>query len=244
MLKAVLAATTALTLAGATVALAQPGDRARDQGRRFQPTVEDIRAFQAARLAALRAGLMLNAEQEKHWPAFEQAARELQQLRLNRITALREARREQGRRSFDPAERLRRQATRMAETGAVLKKLADATEPLYRSLDDGQRRRFAILSRMAGPRGGPPGRRFHRGDGGQDGDPVRSQRRTEMTPVPGTGALPVERSARKPVDSMPLAPTEAVPAGFSRKPVGINYKSTGFNQKPVGFNQMADDTSI
>ena len=83
MLKTVLAATTALTIAGSTFAYAQPGGRERDPQRRWQPSVEDIRAFQAARVAALRAGLVLNAEQEKHWPAFEQAIRELQQLRVN-----------------------------------------------------------------------------------------------------------------------------------------------------------------
>ena len=166
MLKTVLAATTALTIAGSTLAIstlayAQPGGRERDPQRRWQPSVEDVRAFQAARLAALRAGLVLSTEQEKHWPAFEQAARELQQLRVNRISALRDARREgqdsragrDERRSFDPAERMRQRATRMSEAGTVLKKLADATEPLYRSLDDAQRRRFAVLTRMMSPPG-------------------------------------------------------------------------------------------
>jgi hypothetical protein len=45
-----------------------------------------------------------------------------------------------------------------------LKKLADASEPLYKSLDDGQKRRFAVLLRMGG--GGGPGmhRRMHRAD--------------------------------------------------------------------------------
>ena len=46
----------------------------------------------------------------------------------------------------------------MAETSSALKKLADATGPLYGSLDDNQKRRFGILSRMggdAGAYGGP-----------------------------------------------------------------------------------------
>jgi hypothetical protein len=50
--------------------------------------------------------------------------------------------------------------------------LADATDPLYKSLDDGQKRRFAMLSRMGGRdlggrdmdgRGMGGGRRWHRG---------------------------------------------------------------------------------
>ncbi len=33
-----------------------------------------------------------------------------------------------------------------------MQKLADATDPLYKSLDDNQKRRFAVLSRMSGMR--------------------------------------------------------------------------------------------
>jgi zinc resistance-associated protein len=152
MLKTVVAATTAVTIAGSSIAYAQRDERP-DGARRWQPTTEDMRAFQAARLAALRAGLTLTPEQEKHWPAFEQAMRDLQQFRLNRITAMRDARRDGRPQVTDPAERMRDRAGRLAESGAVLKRLADATEPLYRSLDEAQKRRFAILARTEGPRG-------------------------------------------------------------------------------------------
>jgi hypothetical protein len=146
MLKTVVAATAAFTIAGSSIAYAQRDQRP-DGARRWQPTTEDMRAFQAARLAALRAGLTLTAEQEKHWPAFEQAMRDLQQFRLNRITTMRDARREGRPQDADPAERMRERATRLAESGAVLKRLAEATDPLYRSLDEAQKRRFAILTR-------------------------------------------------------------------------------------------------
>ena len=53
--------------------------------------------------------------------------------------------------SADPVERLRRRATAMSDTGAALKKLADATEPLYKRLDENQKRRFAMLNRLTGP---------------------------------------------------------------------------------------------
>ena len=36
----------------------------------------------------------------------------------------------------DPIERLRRQGEAMSTTGASLKRLADAQEPLYKSLDE------------------------------------------------------------------------------------------------------------
>jgi hypothetical protein len=47
---------------------------------------------------------------------------------------------------------MQQRAGALSETGAALKKLADATGPLYGSLDDSQKRRFAILSRIG--RGG------------------------------------------------------------------------------------------
>jgi len=40
----------------------------------------------------------------------------------------------------------------MTETGTTLKKVADAVDPLYKSLDDAQKRRFAMLQRMLAPR--------------------------------------------------------------------------------------------
>lgn len=189
MLKAVVAATAAVTIAGSSMAYAQRDERA-EGARRWQPTTEDMRAFQAARLAALRAGLTLTPEQEKHWPAFEQAMRELQQLRLNRITAIREARRDGRTRTTDPAERMRLRATRLAESGAILKRLADATEPLYGSLDEAQKRRFAILTRTEGPRGWQRRGR----DGGERGMP-RGHHRTDATPADA-----VQTFARKNVD--------------------------------------------
>lgn len=180
MLKAVVAATAAVTIAGSSFAYAQRGERA-DDARRWQPTTEDMRAFQAARLAALRAGLTLKAEQEKHWPAFERAMRDLQQLRLNRVTAIREARREGRTGTTDPAERMRERAARLSERGAVLKQLAEATEPLYRSLDDAQKRRFAILTRKGGPRGWQRRGR----DGDEQGMP-RGHRRSDAPPADAT----------------------------------------------------------
>ena len=43
---------------------------------------------------------------------------------------------------------MRRQAEMMTNAGAALKKLADAQEPLYASLDDSQKNRFQLLSRI------------------------------------------------------------------------------------------------
>ena len=146
MWKAVVGGAAALVLAGTSVVHAQHRSGA-DDGRRWRPGAEDLRAFGEARLAALKAGLALTAEQEKNWPAFEQAARELSKLRMEQRTAVRNAPP-----VSDPAERLRQRATAMADTGAALKKLAEATDVLYKSLDDSQKRRFAVLDRVSGAR--------------------------------------------------------------------------------------------
>jgi hypothetical protein len=163
MWKAVLVGTTALAIAGSSLVYAQQRPERAGDGFRGRFNAEDMRAFGEARLAALKAGLALTPEQEKNWPAFEQAARDLGKLRLERITARREAARNGQARSRDPIERLRQRGTAMAQTGAALTKLADATDPLFKSLDDSQKRRFAVLGRMARG-GGGSGRDMRGGD--------------------------------------------------------------------------------
>jgi hypothetical protein len=158
MWKAIVAGTAALAIAGTTLVYAQQ----RMEGSRWRPSTEDMRAFGEARLAALKAGLMLTPEQEKSWPAFEQAARELGKLRLDRMSAARSTAS-----SDDPVEHLRQRATVMSDTGAALKKLADATDPLYKSLDENQKRRFGVLSHLGANHG--EGHFFHRRFGEREG---------------------------------------------------------------------------
>jgi hypothetical protein len=146
MWKAVLSGTTALAIAGSTLVYAQGAQRA-DEPQRWRPSADDISAFTDARIAGLKTGLKLNAEQEKHWPAVDQALRDLAKQRLDRMSARRDAQP-----PSDPIERLRRRADQMTETGAGLKKLADAAQPLYQSLDDGQKNRLRFLIRSMGPR--------------------------------------------------------------------------------------------
>ena len=145
MFKTIFAGTVALLIVSTTIAHAQYRP---DGARRWQPSVEDMRAFGNARIAGLKAGLALNSEQEKNWPAFEQAARDFQKLRVDRLSAGIEARRGGETRTTNPAELMQRRAAAMAETSSALKKLADATGPLYAGLDASQKRRFGILSRI------------------------------------------------------------------------------------------------
>lgn len=158
MWKTVLAALTALSVCGGSLAFAQQAPAPSDAPR-WRPSAEDMAALADARIAALRAGLKLSPDQDKHWPAVEAAIRDLAKQRAERMTARRADRGDQTSRP-DAIARLRRGADVMTQRGIALKKLADAAEPLYSSLDEGQKHRFALLLRMGQPAGGPaPGRR-------------------------------------------------------------------------------------
>jgi zinc resistance-associated protein len=190
--KAALAGTAAIAIVGSSLVYAQ--ERGRPGFERWQPNVEDMRAFADARLAALHAGLGLTPDQEKNWPGFEQASREMAKLRLDRVAAAVATRRDRQPQSDDPGDRMHRRATAMTEAGASLKKVADAIDPLYKSLSDGQKHRFAMLEHMLAPRdgrAGPQGR-FGGPDGGRDRDGPRrfdgGPRRTDLSPQgPGGG---------------------------------------------------------
>lgn len=123
------------------------------QHMRMSP--EDRAAFTDARIAAVHAGLKLNADQEKLWPTVETAVRDFAKLRLDRANARASAPRDDDQQKpDDPVGRLRERAENMAASAAALKKIADAADPLYKSLDDGQKRRLAILTHMEGRFGG------------------------------------------------------------------------------------------
>ncbi len=161
MWKSVLAGIAALSISGAGVASAQqsPPSPPADAAQRWRPSAEDAAALTDARIAALRTGLKLSADQEKHWPALETAIRSMAKQRLDAREAARGARTADRPAQPDAIARLRRGADAMSSRGTALKQLADAAEPLYKTLDEGQKHRFALLLRMGGPQGGPPGRR-------------------------------------------------------------------------------------
>jgi hypothetical protein len=176
MLKTILAGTTALAIAGGALAYAQQGSTEFERVQHWRPTAEDITAFGEARIAALHAGLKLNAEQEKNWPAVESALRELAKQRAERFAA-----RASADRPKDPIERLNLRAEVMGQRAGALKKLADAAGPLYKSLDDGQKHRFVMLARLGGRSGGGFhgqhgfGGWQHRGPRGFDGGDAQPQ---------------------------------------------------------------------
>ena len=144
MKKVLLAGVAALAIAGTTVVYAQ--HRPWFEHMRMNP--EDRAAFADARIAAVHAGLKLTPDQEKLWPPLEAAVRDFAKLRIDRANARMTAKPDDAQKADDPVARLRERADNMTASGAALKKIADAADPLYKTLDEGQKRRLKVLTHM------------------------------------------------------------------------------------------------
>lgn len=158
-----LAGAAVLVLAGSSVVYAQYRPDFRMNMMRINP--DDMSAFMDARIAAVKAGLRLTPDQEKLWPPVEAAVRDLGKLRIDRINA---------RRSAPPPDdlmaRLHQRADTMNANAAAFKRAVDAADPLYKTLDDNQKRRLALLTHMSGRFDEWRNRFEHwRHDGGRDG---------------------------------------------------------------------------
>jgi len=168
MKKFAIAGIAALAIAGSTVVYAQHRPWSHEH-MRMSP--EDRAALTDARIAAVKAGLKLTPDQEKLWPPVETAVRDFAKLRIDRANARMNAERDSqdSQKPSDPVARLRDRADTMAATAAAMKRIADAADPLYKTLDDGQKRRLAILTHM-GSRFGGGGWRHHGFQRGMDRD--------------------------------------------------------------------------
>lgn len=113
-------------------------------------SAEDRKALTDARIGILKATLQLTPEQEKYWPAVEDAirtrAKNRQERWSERVAAFRDRNMIDIIRERNPVKFLNRRADALAERSADLKKLASAWEPLYNSLSQDQKRRMALLT--------------------------------------------------------------------------------------------------
>jgi hypothetical protein len=164
MKKVLLAGVAALAIAGTTVVYAQ--HRPWFEHMRMNP--EDRAAFADARIAAVHAGLKLTPDQEKLWPPLEAAVRDFAKLRIDRANARMNAKPDDAQKADDPVARLRERADNMTASGAALKKIADAADPLYKTLDEGQKRRLKVLTHME-HHGDGEGWRHHEFERDRDG---------------------------------------------------------------------------
>ena len=149
MMNIVVLRTTALFLVASPVALAQtrsPAPLEQRQGA-DQNTLTDMR------VDLVKAALDLTPEQEKLWPRVESAIRANAEDRRARIAKVRET---VGKRvdqnssevlkNRDPIAFLQRRSEALAQRSADLDKLAEAWEPLYKTLSPEQRQRMAALA--------------------------------------------------------------------------------------------------
>lgn len=143
----------AIVLTAGPVLAQEPGAPAGME--RMHNWAADREALLNAKLAGLKAGLNLTAEQEKNWAPFENAAREAAKLqmqhmmaRMERMHAMMEGMRgNPGAQMPSPIDRLDTWALILAEDAAAIKNVADAARPLYGSLDENQKRIFGWLGR-------------------------------------------------------------------------------------------------
>ena len=141
MLKIVAAGVTALFVAASLPAYAQaPSGTA--MGR---SSVADWSKLTDLRIDLVKAALQLTPDQTKYWSAIEEAIRGRAKDRQSRLAKIAEL---AGKRSDerDPVAFLNRRADALAQRSADLKKLADAWQPLYKTLTPEQKQRMAALT--------------------------------------------------------------------------------------------------
>lgn len=166
MKKTLAALTLSAALAASGAAFAQQADSAKaaqPTGKQQRMNADDRAALTDAKIAGLKAGLKLNADQEKLWPGVEKALRDAAQARAERMAKWKEERKEarEDGKKVDYVERLRKGADMATERATEMRKLADGIDPLYKTLDDGQKRRLAVLLRA-----NMPGKGDHHHKGG------------------------------------------------------------------------------
>lgn len=142
MKKLLLILAAAALVAGATFTGSAVAQNRGDRSDRTALTANQIVARADARTARIKADLRLTPEQEKNWPGLEAVLHDIGKTRADRLVAFRDERGQQ-KEPGDVIEYLNNTARFLGEHSADVKKLADAAQPLYASLDEQQKRRFA-----------------------------------------------------------------------------------------------------
>jgi len=115
-------------------------------------SADDLKALTDARVGIIKAALQLTPDQEKYWPAVEEAIRaraKNRQARLERVAELRDSSPMEALHERNPVELMQRRAESLSQRAADLKKVADAWEPLYKTLSPDQKKRMAFVTVVA-----------------------------------------------------------------------------------------------
>ncbi|HUN94857.1 MAG TPA: Spy/CpxP family protein refolding chaperone [Bradyrhizobium sp.] len=153
MFKIVAAGTSALFLAGSPIAHAQTASPPPPAATPEQLNTTDRNTITDMRVDLVKAALQLTPDQEKLWPPVESAIRARAEDRRARIAKIQETvgmRADQSRveaiRNRDPIAFLQQRSEALAQRSADLDKLAEAWQPLYKTLSQQQRQRMAALA--------------------------------------------------------------------------------------------------
>ena len=151
MLRTISAGMTALAVVAASSLAYGQGP----SGGSGSPTVTaaDLNALTDARVAIIKAALQLTPDQERYWPAIEEAIRARAKDRITRLEGVTTGVAERADRSplenmrdRDPIAFLNRRSDALAQRSADLKKLATAWQPLYQTLTPDQKRRMGFVA--------------------------------------------------------------------------------------------------
>ena len=153
MLKVATAGLTALFITASPLAYAQASFDRQSAADGPRLSAADVERLTDTRISLIKTALQLTPDQEKYWPAIEEAIRNRAKNRQARMAAA-AARLKELRdrdvldviRDRDPIAFLQRRADALTQRGADLKKVADAWQPLYKTLTPDQKRRMAALT--------------------------------------------------------------------------------------------------
>ena len=112
----------------------------------------DLKALTDARVGIIKAALQMTPDQEKLWPAVEDAIRaraKNRQARWEQVAQLRDSGPMEATGERNPVELMQRRAERLSQRAADLKKVADAWEPLFKTLSPDQKKRMAFATYAA-----------------------------------------------------------------------------------------------
>jgi hypothetical protein len=113
-------------------------------GPKGGPSPQDLAALTDTRVELVKMALQMKPEQEKLWPPIEEAIRaraSARQARLAKMATAMDSEKE-----YTPIEIMRARADGLIQRGTSLKKLVDAWQPLYDTLDARQKVRLRILA--------------------------------------------------------------------------------------------------
>ena len=116
------------------------------------PSSADVNKLTDMRVGIVKSALQMTPDQEKYWPAVEEAIRtraKNQQVRFQRLAELRDSGPKEAVGERNPVELMQRRAETLSQRAADAKKLADAWEPLYKTLSPDQKKRMAFATYAA-----------------------------------------------------------------------------------------------